>query len=87
VKIGDGAVVDRPAPLLDEVAVDNPEVVVGDVGEGGAAFDVAQRPVVGQVGPEAVVHPDETSLVGFDAGLLQSEVVRVGAPPGCDEQV
>jgi hypothetical protein len=28
---------------LDDIAADNPKIVVGDVGEGRAAFDIAQH--------------------------------------------
>ena len=57
------------------------------MGEGWPAFDVAQHPHAGHVRLELAVVLDEAGLVGLDAGLVETEIVRVGHLPDTDEQV
>src|SRR5437667_6096573 len=86
-RIGHNSVVDGQALAFDQVPVDDLEVVVGDVSEGGTALDVAQGPDARDVRLQAAIDLDEPALVGLDSCLVQVQLVGAGLPSGSDQQV
>ncbi len=62
-------------------------IVVGGVRKGPLPVDVPQRPHTLDRRHQPVVDPDVSSLVGFDAGLLETQVVGVGPPAGGQQQM
>ena len=68
------------SPPSMQVGAQDAEVVVGDVGEGRAAVDVAEGVDSGDVGLQALVDRDVAALVQLDAGRRR---VRAGRCSGC----
>src|SRR5439155_26784419 len=84
--VGNQAALDAAVLSLDNVPIDDLVVVVGDVGEGGAALHVAEGVDAGDVRLQAAVDAHVAARVRLDAGVLQPQVVRVRAAAGGDQQ-
>src|SRR6266566_8906345 len=86
-RIGHEPVLSAQVLAFDQVPIDDLEVVVGDVSEGGAALHVAQGPDARDVRLQAAIDLDETTLLGLNSGLVQVQLVGVGLSSGSDKQV
>ena len=78
--IGGKTVADAAAIAIEKVGRDDLEVVVGGMGESALAVAVAERPDAGHARAQLVVDRDIAARVGFDAGSVEAEIVRIGAP-------
>ncbi len=85
--VRDEAVFNSQILSFDEIAVNNLEVIVRDVGERGAAFAIAESPNARNIGLEAAVHFDEAVLVGFNACFVEGETVGVGTATSGDQEM
>jgi len=62
-------------------------VVIGGVREGTVSIAVSQGPDPWNTGSELVIDLDVASFVHFETSLLETEIIRVGLPPGRQQQV
>jgi len=65
--VGHQAISGRGAAALDEIAADNPKIVVGDVREGRAAFDIAQHIDARHIRLKPLVGLNEAVRIGSHA--------------------
>src|SRR4029434_636818 len=77
-RVGYYAVVDGAVLAVHQIVEDDQIVVIGDMGEGRAAFNIAKHPDSGDIGLELAVVLDVSVLVGGNACLVETEVVRIG---------
>src|SRR5260370_26498674 len=69
------------------MAVNDLEMVVGDVRESRATLAIAEGPNARNVRLEAAVPFDRATLVPFDAGFIQAEIVRIRSASGGDQEM
>src|SRR6266850_78960 len=81
------AIVNREIFSFHEIAVNNLEIVVGNVRESGAAFAIAERPNSRDGGLEAAVYLDEAIFVRDDAGLVETELAGVWTTSSGDQEM
>ncbi len=55
--------------------------------ESGATLAVAEGPNAGDVCFEPAVHFDKTVLVGFNAGYIETEIIRIRTASGADQEM
>ena len=72
---------------IEQVGGNDLEVVVGRMGEGAAAIAIAQSEDALDIGREPVVDLDVAALVACNAGDVESQVVRIGAPTDRQQHV
>ena len=72
---------------IKQVRGDDLEIIVGGVSEGALSVTVAERPDSFDIGGQIVAYCDITPVVQLDAGLVQAEIVRIGAPAGRQQYV
>src|SRR5260370_2217924 len=89
-RIGEDAV--RHGPIFGceilsfhQIAVNNLEIVIGDVRESRAALAVAEGPNAWNVCLKAAIHFYKDTLAGFDSGLVEPEIVCIWTAPGGDQ--
>src|SRR5438477_7241614 len=63
---------------VKQVVGDDLIVVVGSVRKRTAAVAVTQSPDTGNAGLQLIVYDDVTAFVGFNSGLVESEIACVG---------
>src|SRR5258708_3851704 len=85
--VGNEAIRGGRGAIFEQVGAKDAEVVVGNVGEGRPAFDVAEGVDVFRGGFELFVDADEAAGVGGDGGGGKIQRVGVGDPSSGDEQV
>ncbi len=66
--IWDGSVLCCFLPVAKQPVIDDPEIVVGDMGEFRSAFAIAQGINVPGRCFEFFIHPDVSLIIGFDTG-------------------
>ena len=82
-----GPISDREILPFHQIAVNDLEIVVGDVRESRTALAIAEGPNTGNVRLEAAVHFDKATLVGFDAGFIEAEIVRISRASRGDQEM
>src|SRR5258705_6862178 len=85
--VGHQPSVDGDILFLDNVGANDAEVVVGNVREGGAAFDVSEGINTRYVGLEPIVCFEEAFGVGFNSGGRQIKRVGIRGAANGDEKV
>jgi len=75
------------AAVFEQIGAKDAEIIVGNVGEGGAALNVAEGVDVLRGGFELFVDADEAAGVGRDGGGGKIQCVGVGNASGGDEEV
>lgn len=84
---GDQATLGGSVDAIDQVALENSEVVVRNVGEGGATVDIADGEDARNVRFEASVHRDVAALIEFDSAFAGSQQVGVRGASRGDKKV
>src|SRR6266852_3270841 len=85
--IGHGPIFGREILPFHQIAVNDLEIVVGDVRESRATLAIAEGPNARNVRLEAAVHFDRATLVPFDAGFIQAEIVRIRSASRGDQEM
>ena len=67
--------------LIQQIRRDDLEIVIGRVRERALAVAISHRPDAGNVGAKLIVDLDVAAGIHGDAGLLESQIVGIGAPP------
>src|SRR6185437_758644 len=86
-RIGGGAIRQAARVVVEQIAAGDFEVVVGGVGEGAVAVDVAERPDARDIGAQLVVDREIAAGIEGEAGLADVEVLDIGLAADGNEQV
>src|SRR5262249_45978694 len=85
--VGYDALVDSAACAFDQVGVNDLEIVVRDVSEGGPAFHVAKCPDTGNARFQFVVDPDCAIGIEYNSGLVKIQFLGIGSPSSRNENM
>ena len=86
-RVGVDAIGHATPITVQEVGGDDLIIVVGCVRESSPAVAFAQRIDAGHIGAELIVDLNITALIDRDAGLFQTEIIRVGRAADGEKQV
>jgi hypothetical protein len=85
--VGDEAAVDGGVSIFEDVGAQDAEIVVGNVGEGRAAFDVSESEDARRGGFQFPIYFNVATVIDRDAGGGNVQRIGVGSAAGGDEQV